>query len=131
MVAKRLLRLKEKSFLPFGYVCGPAQSPESAVQADVAAWIDLWAISYVNPWPGNIILTQGTDCPALSAYYILGPDNRCLGVVFSFNTLAGAMPLGKRTDFGDSRYAGVTIPYSHDVGEAMQVVVWGWLPVRY
>jgi hypothetical protein len=31
------------------------------------------------------------------------------------------MPLGKRTDLGDSRYAGIEIDFSHDVGEAMQV----------
>jgi hypothetical protein len=31
------------------------------------------------------------------------------------------MPLGKRSDFGDARYAGVEINYAHDVAGAMQV----------
>ncbi|KAI8473882.1 MAG: PRMT5 arginine-N-methyltransferase-domain-containing protein [Monoraphidium minutum] len=30
------------------------------------------------------------------------------------------MPLGKRTDCGDARFAGVTIPFVHDVAEGMQ-----------
>jgi hypothetical protein len=31
------------------------------------------------------------------------------------------MPLGRRSDFGDARYAGVEISYAHDVADAMQV----------
>ena len=33
------------------------------------------------------------------------------------------MPLGKRSDFGDARYAGVEVPFSHDISHDMQVCV--------
>ncbi len=33
------------------------------------------------------------------------------------------MPLGKRADYGDSKFAGVQIPFAHDVASAMQVSV--------
>jgi hypothetical protein len=33
----------------------------------------------------------------------------------------GNMPLGKRSEFGDARYAGVDISYSHNIAEHMQV----------
>lgn len=35
------------------------------------------------------------------------------------------MPLGKRAEFGDARYAGVNISFAHNVAEHMQV---GFLP---
>lgn len=31
------------------------------------------------------------------------------------------MPLGKRSELGDARYAGVEVPFSHDIAGAMQV----------
>jgi hypothetical protein len=31
------------------------------------------------------------------------------------------MPLGKRPEFGDARYAGVDMPYAHNIAEHMQV----------
>lgn len=31
------------------------------------------------------------------------------------------MPLGKRAEFGDARYAGVDISFAHNVAEHMQV----------
>jgi hypothetical protein len=31
------------------------------------------------------------------------------------------MPLGKRAEFGDARYAGVAVDFAHDVAGAMQV----------
>ena len=31
------------------------------------------------------------------------------------------MPLGKRSDFGDARYAGVEVAFSHDISSDMQV----------
>lgn len=31
------------------------------------------------------------------------------------------MPLGKRAEFGDARYAGVDISYAHNIAEHMQV----------
>lgn len=31
------------------------------------------------------------------------------------------MPLGKRSEFGDARYAGVDISYAHNIAEHMQV----------
>lgn len=31
------------------------------------------------------------------------------------------MPLGKRTDYGDARFAGVSIPFATDVEEAVKV----------
>jgi len=31
------------------------------------------------------------------------------------------MPLGKRNEFGDARYAGVDIKYAHNISEQMQV----------
>lgn len=33
------------------------------------------------------------------------------------------MPLGKRTDCGDARYAGVEIKYAHDIAKHMQVLM--------
>jgi hypothetical protein len=37
------------------------------------------------------------------------------------------MPLGKRTDCGDARFAGVELPFVHDVAEAMQARAAGGL----
>lgn len=34
---------------------------------------------------------------------------------------AAAMPLGKRTDFGDARYTGLEVPFSSDVEKALEV----------
>jgi hypothetical protein len=31
------------------------------------------------------------------------------------------MPLGRRADLGDAKYAGVEVPFAHDMEEAMQV----------
>jgi len=34
---------------------------------------------------------------------------------------AFTMPLGRRADLGDAKYAGVEVPFAHDMEDAMQV----------